>query len=233
MISIQTILVSPFMQNARIISDSDTKTCLIIDPGDNCDVILSAISEKQYQISAIILTHSHIDHAGGHHWLYSLIEASGQNKPPLYAGPDPQNMRSSLRNQSQLFGVNIPLLDTIPEPDHILEDNQSQSIGPFSFKSFYTPGHASDHIVLFFEKTHYTYHDNGESTDHDTPFLIAGDTLFAGSIGRTDLPGGDHNTLLTVIREKLFVLPEETLVMPGHGPTTTIGYEKIHNPFFT
>ncbi len=214
---IKTLTVTPFQQNARLLIDEASNECVVVDPGGEIEVISGAISGGSYKVSSILLTHSHIDHAGGVTALESWLKSYQHEPVKLIGHADEQWMREGLGQQATMFGLSPDDYQSVREPDVYLNDGDTVVVGSFSGKVLFTPGHSPGHVSIYFQ----------------TPesILIAGDALFQGSIGRTDLPGGDHPTLISSIKKKLLVLPGETVVMPGHGPNTTIEVEKNTNPF--
>ena len=215
---IKTLVVTPFQQNCRILFSSTSRAAAIIDPGGEVDRIISELNALNLKPESILLTHAHIDHGAGVAALEERLHEAGFS-PKLYAHPNEKDMRASIETQAQMFGLPSGEYRNVREPDVYLDDGGTFKVGEYDSRALFTPGHAPGHISLFFESA------------GDVPVLIAGDTLFASSIGRTDLPGGDFDTLVRSIREKLYVLPDETIVLSGHGPDTTIGQEKRHNPF--
>ena len=204
------VVVTPFMQNARVVYDSDSRHATIVDPGGDVPLIIEAITKNKLRPVAIWLTHSHLDHCGG---VLGLID---KYAIPLYAHANERLMRSSVRALASMYGVPSGILDDCPEPEIYLEGGQEISVGPYIFRVLFTPGHSPGHLCFY---------------NKESGILLAGDTLFSGSIGRTDLPGGDHQVLLTTLHETICVLPSETKVLSGHGPDTTIGHELRTNPF--
>ena len=212
-LQIKTLVVSPFEQNCRLIFDPATCKVCIIDPGDDCDRILSEIDLSIYSIESIFLTHSHIDHAGGVETLIKLLSEKKVPKPKLYAHEAEKSMRQNLARQAAMFGLG-PQFQSVREPDHYLNHNDKFKIGNSEFTVLFTPGHSPGHLALYSDK-----------------ILIAGDALFKGSIGRTDLPGGNHAQLINSIKTHFFSLPDDTVVLSGHGLETSIGTEKNSKPF--
>ena len=229
MLQIHTLEVTPFAQNARLVHDAETSTVCIVDPGGEIPRIISVLEELDPKSVQVLLTHAHIDHGGGvANCLEALTEKFGQ-KPPLAAHSEGM-VRGSIAQQAAVFGLPQAEYRNVPEPDLVLDEGDTYTIGGYGGAVYWTPGHAPDHLSIYFEKAKVELHQNG--VEHvDAPILIVGDALFAGSIGRTDLPGGSHPTLLQSIKEKLLPLPEDTVVLSGHGPNTTIGREKESNPF--
>lgn len=188
----------------------DGQHCLIIDPGGDGKKLIRLFAQKNVQPLAILLTHAHFDHIG------AVDELREKYGIPLYVHKNEQDwLENPVLNGSSLFFPDRPL--RMNAPDRLIEEEGTLTIGPFQLKILETPGH-SPGSVSFYNK--------------DSRVIFAGDTLFLGSIGRTDLPGGNQEQLLDSIRTKIFTLPHETSVLPGHGPGTTVGRELRGNPFF-
>jgi glyoxylase-like metal-dependent hydrolase (beta-lactamase superfamily II) len=160
-----------------------------------------------WEITKILLTHSHFDHVGG------LGEIKEEVQAPIYIHPEAIDMLRDAVMSAGFFGVRIP---SPPDPDELLIDNQIVEVGELPLEVLYTPGHAPGHVCFYISKYN---------------IIFDGDVLFQGSIGRFDLPGGDFKRLMKSINERLMTLPDETKVFPGHGPSTTIGNERSTNPF--
>jgi hydroxyacylglutathione hydrolase len=204
--NLQTLAVGPLQVNCFILSCSRTKEAAVIDPGGDGERILQALQGAGLVLKTIINTHGHFDHIGAN---AILVEATGAE---LLIHKGDQPLLSRAASHAASFGLRaVPS----PEPTRTLSGGETLSVGDLSLKVIHIPGHSPGGICLICE-------------DH----LFSGDALFAGSIGRTDLPGGDHDLLISGIREKLLGLPDSTVVHPGHGPDTTIGREKRMNPFF-
>jgi hydroxyacylglutathione hydrolase len=212
MLNVETIQVTEFGQNARILWCSDTKDAVIVDPGGDGDKILAVAKRLGVSIKAIWLTHSHLDHCGG---VAPLLKALSV---PLVANPEERMMRSNVKSIAQMYGMSPAEWHNCPEPTVNVKGGETLSVGNSSCVVLFTPGHSPGHVSYYFEKDQ---------------IVSSGDVLFAGSIGRTDLPGGDTKTLLDAIRREIFTLPPTTRVLTGHGPDTTVGEEKASNPFFT
>lgn len=201
---------NPFQENTYILSD-ETKQCIIIDPGcydsNEKDELAAFIENQKLKPVKLINTHCHIDHVLGNKFIadkYNLqLELNFLEIPLLRA----------VGNYASMYGI---YCDPSPEPFALLKEGDVLKFGNTSLQILLTPGHSPGSICLYNEKE---------------KLLIAGDVLFQMSIGRTDLPGGDYDTLIKSIREKLFILPDDVKVCPGHGPATTIGFEKKNNPF--
>ncbi len=217
-----TVVLDIFGQNARILLDPKEKSATLIDPGSNIETILAMC--EGYSITQVVITHAHIDHAAGVEELLDRLPA----KPTFYAHLAEAGMRQSIQLQAQMYGLDTSVYRNVREPDIYLVEGDFLKIGLNEAKIFFTPGHSPGHIVLYFENAYYQLDSAPAVTG---PFLIAGDTLFSGSIGRTDLPGGNTQTLMKSIEEKILSLPDATVVMSGHGPNTTVGHERRYNPF--
>lgn len=205
------IPVTPFQQNCTILFDGESKAGVVVDPGGDVDQILSAIEGNGLTIEAIWLTHGHIDHAGG---AMELKDALGV--PLIGPHKDDLPLLSGLEQQAQMFGLVGKVRNCTP--DRFLDEGETVSFGGHDFRVLHCPGHAPGHVVYYNEAA---------------KFAHVGDVLFHGSIGRTDLPGGDHATLIRSIREKLFPLGDEVGFICGHGPGGRIGDERRSNPFLT
>jgi glyoxylase-like metal-dependent hydrolase (beta-lactamase superfamily II) len=203
---IETLVVGPIQANCFILGYEETGEAVVIDPGDEAQRILAALRQHNLTLKTIINTHGHFDHVGGNK---ALQEASGA--PILIHGGDAP-MLAHLADSAAVWGMRV---ENSPAPDRLLEDGEEIALGAITLKVIHTPGHSPGGISLF------------------TPgHLFVGDTLFAGSIGRTDFPGGDYAALISSVRNRLFVLGDDVRVYPGHGPATTLGREKQFNPFF-
>ncbi|HMO17740.1 MAG TPA: MBL fold metallo-hydrolase [Oligoflexia bacterium] len=244
MLKISTLTITHFSQNCRVLIDSESHSLLVIDPGGEVSRILLMISHELNASNGfspekidIVLTHAHIDHGGGVKDLSEKLEQQYSLKPRLLFHSDCNLYRETIEQQVAFFRLPPNEYHNVPDADEYLEDGDSVSLGEYSFQVLFTPGHAPGHISLYGESlkcTEIIWDQVGSSSlinQIDGPVLIAGDTLFLGSIGRTDLPGGDLKTLLVSISEKLLTLPDETQVLSGHGPNTTIGKERRNNPF--
>ena len=193
--------------NCSIFGDETTREAIVIDPGDQIEDILAVLERQQLRVKAIVITHAHIDHIGG---AAKLKAATGA---PVYMNANDQELYDHLDTQASWLGMPAP---TRTDIDTAAREGGSLALGEATFHILDTPGHTQGSISLWIP-----------SEDK----LIAGDTLFRDSIGRTDLPGGDSRQILRSIHSKLLTLPETAVVVPGHGPNTTIGREKERNPF--
>jgi len=215
MLNVITIPVTPYQQNCRILVDDCANDAVCVDPGGDIPSILAALPAKAL-LSAIWITHSHIDHVSG---VNALIGACDS---PLHvvAHADDEINRQFLPQQANMMQFEYSGAFNVSQT---VNHHDVVSVGEHEFQVLHTPGHAIGHVSLFLANTDNLY---------NAPMLLAGDALFQGSIGRTDLPGGNHQQLIASIQNELFCLPEQTVVCPGHGPSTTIGHEKKTNPFF-
>lgn len=204
---IAALAVSMFETNCYLVYDDKSAEGVIIDPGDEADRISAEIKRMGFTPGMILLTHGHGDHIGG------VEDLKKEYEIPIYAGKGAEMLiEASNKNFSAMFGVDV----SCPPPDHILDDGDSISFGSETLAVISTPGHSPEGICF-----------------NAGNILFCGDTLFQNSIGRTDLPGGNHKQLIDSIKKKLLVLPDETTCYPGHGPATTIGQERVYNPFLT
>lgn len=201
--------VTPFQQNCTILFDDDDKSGVVVDPGGDVDRILAAIEDNGLTVGAIWITHGHIDHAGG---AMDLKEALGVE----IVGPHRADLPllSGLAEQARMFGLEGAVRDCAP--DRWLDEGDTVSFGDHVFQVLHCPGHAPGHVVFY---------------NPVQKFAHVGDVLFHGSIGRTDLPGGDHAALLSSIREKLLPLGDDIGFICGHGPGGRFGDERRSNPF--
>lgn len=203
---IKQLPVGPIQANCYIVGCEETKEGVVIDPGDEPDRILAEIEAAGLTIKYILNTHAHFDHilANG-----DLVEAT--NAPVAL---HPLDLPLWLQGGgAAFFGLDVP---SVPEPDMELAEGDEITFGTHTLEVLFTPGHSPGHVSFY---------------DGNAGVIFDGDVLFAGGIGRTDLPGGSYETLMSSINEKLMVLPDETVVCSGHGPTTTIGQERASNPW--
>ena len=207
-LQIQVIPVTPFQQNAALLWDDVSREAVLTDVGGEAERLLSAVSQHQLKLQAIWLTHGHLDHASG---VADLTEQ--QSVPVLGPHQSDDYWLQALPEITANYGfpVSKPLT-----PTRWLEDGDELSVGEHKFIVYHIPGHTPGHVVFYSQANN---------------LLIAGDILFRESIGRTDFPGGNHADLIHGIQSKLLTLPDSTRVLPGHGPMTTIGHEKLHNPY--
>jgi glyoxylase-like metal-dependent hydrolase (beta-lactamase superfamily II) len=206
---LETFPVGPLQCNCTILGDEQAREAIVIDPGDDVSRIHKQLAEQGLSLKQILITHAHIDHVGGALRLKRLTGA------PIYLNENDLPLLQMMGAQAAWLGVSTP--ETAP-PDNGLVDGQTVGLQSYSAKVLHTPGHTQGSICLHFVPL---------------KLLIAGDTLFAGSIGRTDLPGGNYAQIIDSIHSRLLTLPDETSVIPGHGPATSIGEERKKNPFLT
>ena len=204
---VQTIVNGPFQENCIVVADIETRQAILVDPGFGADELAEAVRGQDLTVTEIICTHAHIDHAGAVAPLKRLLGV------PFAMHPDDQAVLEHMPMAAQMYG--LPDVE-VPEVDRALEDGGQVTVGGINGTVLHTPGHSPGGCCLYFA---------------EQGVLIAGDTLFCGSVGRTDLPGGSTQTLLDAVKDKLLTLPHETEVFCGHGPSTTIGAERSGNPF--
>lgn len=228
---IKTLLVTPFQQNCRLLIDRSSNKSVVVDPGGDVPSILDLIDKLKLDVEGIWLTHSHIDHVAG---VAELKKYLGEGSK-LYGHKKEELMRSRIVDQAKMFGLDSREYQNSPEPDVYIDEGDELFVGALKAKVIFTPGHSPGHVSFYFEpkETLIEWLGYGEDEKSVAPILIAGDTLFRNSIGRTDLPGSVHGDLINSIKSKLFRLSDETVVLSGHGQNTTIGYEKRTNPFLT
>ncbi len=231
MLWIDTLEVTPFAQNARVLWDEGTGDAVIVDPGGDLERIFAVVDQRQPARLDIWLTHAHLDHAGGVARCLQMAFARVSQVPRLFAHSEPL-LRGLLQQQAKHYHLPVADYQNVPDPDVIVGDGDVLRVGSYAAQAFFTPGHAPDHLSFYFTPDHTQLGDeDGNIRSITAPVLIAGDALFQGSIGRTDLPGGSLPLLLKSIHEKLLVLPPDTVVLCGHGPNTTIAAEAQFNPF--
>jgi len=208
------VAVTPFQQNCAILWDEASKRALVIDPGGDVDRILAAIGQLGVTVERILLTHGHLDHAGGAAALAEALRAQdGAGAVPI-EGPDrrDQFLLDGMATQAAGYGFEARNVT----PDRWLAEGDSVALGPHRFDVLHCPGHTPGHIVF---------------VNHAARFAVLGDVLFQGSIGRTDFPYGDHAALIDAITTKLLPLGDDFSFLCGHGPGSTIGQERANNPF--
>ena len=212
MIKVNKFVVNPLGENSFIVSD-ETSECVFIDPGfyyeEEHQEIKDFIAENQLNPVKIVNTHCHFDH------IWGVEFVRNEYKIPFLAHTEDNFWVERATQQAEMFGFDM---DTVKPADSFLVENEYIEFGNSRLKIIHVPGHSPGHVVFYSE---------------NDKILIAGDVLFYGSIGRTDLPGGDYQTLISNIKNKLFDLPNETKVYCGHGPETSLGFEKRTNPFLT
>lgn len=211
--------------NCSVLGDPETKEALVVDPGDEVERVLEVIRAHGLNVRAIVNTHAHIDHVGG---LAKMQAATGA--PILMHGDDLELYRI-LDRQAQMIGMPMP---PVAKVDSLLKEGDAVRWGGYEARVLHTPGHTRGSVCLYIparQEEGTEVKEGKEMKESEEEKLIAGDTLFAGSIGRTDLWGGSFEDIMQSIRSKLLALPDHTVVYPGHGPATTIGDERDTNPF--
>jgi glyoxylase-like metal-dependent hydrolase (beta-lactamase superfamily II) len=202
---LEHLLVGPLQSNCFIIGDEDTGEAVVIDPGGDGLLILEKLREKPWNTVAVLITHTHFDHIAASD---EVVKGTGA---PLMVPRLDAPMLDQATNQARMYGLEVK---ASPPPDRLLDDGDTVNVGKEVITVFSTPGHSL-----------------GSVTYKTSIGIFSGDTLFAGSIGRTDLPGGNYETLIHSIKERILSLPDDTSVYPGHGPATTVGRERQLNPF--
>jgi glyoxylase-like metal-dependent hydrolase (beta-lactamase superfamily II) len=208
MLSIISYTLGPVLTNTYLIADDETGEAVVIDPADEGKRIVDDATKRGWRIGSIWLTHAHFDHIAG---AAGVADACSQ-PPPVALHPDDYPLWR-LQGGAATFGMRI---DPGPEPTVDLQHDQILNLGANKFQVRYAPGHSRGHVMFYCEK------DSA---------LFCGDVVFQGSIGRTDLPGGDYNTLINSITTQVLSLPDDTRLLCGHGPESTVGYERKFNPF--
>jgi hydroxyacylglutathione hydrolase len=204
---LQMLTVGPFQENCYIIGDEDSGEGVVVDPGDEAARIALAVEQTGLDVGSIIVTHAHIDHVGA---VAALVD---EYACPVLMHSEAEPMLKQLPTQAMMMGLKF---GKVPAVDRHIGDGEVLEVGELRLRSLYTPGHAPGHLAFYVQ---------------DEDLVLSGDALFAGSVGRTDLPGGSMEVLMRSIEERLLTLPDETRVFPGHGPQTEIGNERASNPF--
>ena len=207
-----TAAEGPFQKNGYVLGCERTNAAVYIDPGDEVEQLLGFIAEQGLRVSHILLTHAHVDHVSG------VAEAKRRLQAPIYLHQEDQSLYDNAARQGAMFGIQV---EQPPPVDRYYDEQDAITFGDHQVAVHHTPGHAPGGVCLAVTK-------HGAA---GAPALFAGDNLFAGSIGRTDLPGGDYEVLMKAVTEVLFAFPDESIVYSGHGPETTIGRERRSNPF--
>lgn len=211
MLTIETFTFNPYQENTYLIIDGSKNECIIVDPGMHTPqeqaYFKEYIQKKELKPTLLLNTHCHIDHVLGNNFVYEnweLVPNFHENEVPVLV---------SVENYAPQMGFRY---ETSPIPETFIQDNEIINFGGYVIEAILAPGHSPGHLCFYIP---------------DLKYIIGGDVLFRNSIGRSDLPGGDHQTLLKSITTRIYTLPDETEVFPGHGSTTTIGFEKETNPF--
>jgi hydroxyacylglutathione hydrolase len=207
-LEIIAMVLGPVATNAYLVGDTDSKKAVVIDPAWDGELILKEASSRGWQIDQIWLTHAHFDHIGG---IAGMVH--GLQQPPSVALHPADLPLYRAEGGARFFGMHI---GENPDPTLKLENGQKLSLGEYKFEVRHTPGHTAGHVVFYCETE---------------KVLFCGDVIFEGSIGRTDLPGGDYDTLMNSIYTQILTLPDGTRLLSGHGGETTVGTERRHNPF--
>jgi len=207
-LSIRIVPVTPFQQNCSIICDEETKQAAVVDPGGDLSRIEAAIKEAGVKVEKILLTHGHLDHAGG-----AADLAAKLGVPVIGPAIADKPVLDNIPNRAPMFGM--PDAKSVT-PDQWLKEGDEVKVGGVSFKVIEAPGHSPGSIILF---------------SAENNFALMGDVLFKNSIGRTDIPLGDHDTLMRSIREKVLPMGDDVNFLPGHGSPSQIGQERLNNPF--
>jgi hydroxyacylglutathione hydrolase len=208
---IETRAVAPFQKNGYVVACETTREAVVIDPGDEVDMLLDIVNTQSLSVQSILLTHAHVDHVTG------VRRAKQALQVPIYLHPDDQFLYDAAPQQAAFFGFDC---DAPPAIDRYYDLSTALAFGEYEIEVHHTPGHCPGGVCLAI----------GRKASKKEE-LFVGDTLFAGSIGRTDLPGGDHPTLIRSITQVLFAFGDAARVHSGHGPQTTIGQERRTNPF--
>lgn len=198
--------VGPLAVNAYLVEHTGTRKAVVIDPGGDGEAIFGEIARLGLTVTKILLTHGHFDHVGA----VSLLRE--KTRAPVHLHPADLSRMTGASRQGMLFGLSVP---DPPAPDVLCEEGDVVRLEEQEFLVVHTPGHTPGCVSFLVGK-----------------MAFVGDLIFAGSIGRTDLPGGNHEQLIESVRKKIFPLPDDTVLFPGHGPATTVGEEKQSNPFF-
>jgi glyoxylase-like metal-dependent hydrolase (beta-lactamase superfamily II) len=204
---VEHLVVGPLQSNCFIVGDEVSGEAVIIDPGEDAEMILAAVKRRSWTITAVLNTHAHFDHTGANG---AVVKGTGA---PLIVPKVDAPSIAQAHMAGRLYGL---VVAGSPPPDRLVDEGDVIEVGDEKIHVRSTPGHTSGGVTFV-----------------TTAGVFPGDSLFAGSIGRTDLPGGDYHTLISSIKEKILDLPDETPVFPGHGPFTTVGREKTLNPFLT
>jgi hydroxyacylglutathione hydrolase len=208
-VRIFTAALPPFMKNGYLVAAEESDAAVLIDPGDEVHELIARAATERLSVQAILLTHAHLDHITG------VAQAKAAFQADTWLHRDDDFLYRAVEQQGEMFGLRVKAQ---PPVDRFYDSSQRLTVGGLEIAVHETPGHSPGGVCL-------------EVRENAATQLFVGDTLFAGSIGRTDLPGGDYDTLIQSIRTVLFGFPDQTPVHSGHGPITTIGQERRNNPF--
>ncbi|HHL38892.1 MAG TPA: MBL fold metallo-hydrolase [Deltaproteobacteria bacterium] len=203
----ESLVVGPLEVNCYLLADAATREAFVVDPGGDADLILPRIEGLGLDVRYVINTHGHFDHVGANR---AVVDATGAG---LAIHAEDAGLLREAACQGRVFGVEAA---DSPEPDLLLDESTTLRAGSLTLEFLHTPGHTRGSLCLFLR---------------ERALLLTGDTLFAGSVGRTDLPGGSYETLMSSIKEKILPLDDDVTVCPGHGPPSTVGRERTTNPF--
>ena len=205
---VRTFTGGGFGENAYLVVCETSGAAIVVDPGEAASRIVEAVDAEGLDVQGIVLTHAHLDHVEGVHAIREAVPAA-----PIWIHPLARGMYDALPQQAAMFGLSV---EPQPAPDRDLQHGGTFRFGDCELEVRHAPGHAPGHVILVAARD---------------GFALVGDVVFQGSIGRTDLPGGDFQTLMSSIREQVMTLPDETALYSGHGPPTTVGHERVGNPF--
>ena len=208
-LDITTVVSDGFGENAYLVRCTASGETVVIDPGNRAADIVARLERDGVTPVGVLLTHAHLDHIEG---VAAMKRATGA---PIWLHEADRPLYDAAGQQAAMFGMRV---EPLPPPDEAWSHGDTYRFGECSFEVKHAPGHSPGHVILYCAAARLAF---------------VGDVVFAGSIGRTDLPGGDHETLLRAIREQVLTLPDDTMLYAGHGPTTTVGHERVGNPFLT
>jgi glyoxylase-like metal-dependent hydrolase (beta-lactamase superfamily II) len=206
---VEMVTVGPFQENCYVIGDEESRIGALIDPGDEAARIALTVERLGLEIGSILITHAHVDH------VRAIAPLVDEYLCPVLMHEEAEAMLKTAPQQALMMGMKF---GKVPTVDEYIEDDAILDVGGLRLQALYTPGHAPGHLSFY---------------EESEGIVLAADALFAGSVGRVDLPGGSMEVLMKSIEERLLTLPDETVVYPGHGPATTIGDERATNPFLT
>jgi glyoxylase-like metal-dependent hydrolase (beta-lactamase superfamily II) len=210
MLEVISYVLGPVQTNAYLAGDTESREAIVVDPGWDGDLIFNEAVQRGWDIKGIWLTHAHFDHIGGVASLVKHLPSASL----LALHPDDMPLWR-MQGGAPMFGMQI---GELPTPNYSLEHGQRMNLGEYSFEVKHAPGHTAGHVVFYCETQ---------------SLVFCGDVIFNGSIGRTDLPGGDYRTLINSIHSQILPLADNTRLLSGHGPETSVGHERVHNPFLS